>query len=447
MRKNLPAGSVLVNIARFRSFDFHAKDKENRWQADHYAAWVIPPASQQPVKLIDLGLAESIDREVAAFRVAIAEAGRPKTGTIAQHGIGTAEHFLSAPLNRLSQRILHPLLREIGAAEEIIVSPDSNLWLVPWDALLLPDKCYAIEQYAIRHLISGRELATDVVSRSNKGPLILADPDFDSHPLETQTAGRVAMRPIEGELSLLGKTVRVPFTAVAAQAIAPKLAQYTGKEPALFMGPNAIESIIKAVHRPRVVMLITHGFFLPDPETTQDEPSMPGIDAASPANVKPPENPLLRCGVLLAGCNQRDPVGLEDGILTGMEIVGTDFRGTELVVLNACDTGIGDVRNGEGVAGLRQAFQLAGAQAVVSTLWPVTTGGSAVLMDEFFANLANGQPKSSAPRNAQLMVIKDLRKKRPPLIPISGLPLRLQGSNNRYVWLFARKDFSPDGDG
>ena len=189
VRKNLPAGSVLVNIARFRNFDFHAKDKENRWQAEHYAAWIIPPASQQPVKLIDLGLAESIDREVAAFRVAIAEAGRPKTGTIAQHGLGTAEHFLSAPLNRLSQRILHPLLREIGAAEEFIVSPDSNLWLVPWYALLLPDKRYAIEQYAIRHLISGRELATDVVSRSNKGPLILADPDFDSHPLEIQTAG------------------------------------------------------------------------------------------------------------------------------------------------------------------------------------------------------------------------------------------------------------------
>ena len=221
--------------------------------------------------------------------------------------------------------------------------------------------------------------------------------------------------------------MRVPFTAVAAQVIAPKLAQYTGKEPALFMGPNAIESIIKAVHRPRVVMLITHGFFLSDPETTPDEPSMPPLDPASPANVKPPENPLLRCGVLLAGCNQRDPVGSEDGILTGMEIVGTDFRGTELVVLNACDTGIGDVRNGEGVAGLRQAFQLAGMQAVVSTLWPVTTGGSAILMDEFFANLANGQPKSNALRNAQLMVIKDLREKKASAHPYFWAAFTLTG--------------------
>src|SRR5262249_24795041 len=157
-----------------------------------------------------------------------------------------------------------------------------------------------------------------------------------------------------------------------ARAIAPKLTAYTGREPALRTGKEALEGIVKALARPHVLVLATHGFFLPDREAAlPDWMRMEGLRPALTKNGKPLENPLRRCRLALSGANRREglPEGADDGILTGLEIVGTDLRGCELVVLSACETGLGEVNVGEGVSGLRQAFQLAGAHSVLATLW------------------------------------------------------------------------------
>jgi CHAT domain-containing protein len=151
------------------------------------------------------------------------------------------------------------------------------------------------------------------------------------------------------------------------------------------------------------VLLSTHGFFRPQPKPI-----------AGALGVEP-VSPFLQCGLVLAGANrERDPRAdiADDGILTGLEILGIELRGTELVVLSACETGLGDVQAGEGVAGLRQAFQLAGARDVLATLWQVPDGDTAIIMARFFETLADGKMGSAeALRAAQREQIRERRAK------------------------------------
>ncbi len=409
VRRALPDDAVLVEIARFKVGNFQAKGTEKHLGPPHYAAWVIPPAGRGEVRLIDLGEADAIEAAVAAVRRAI----QPDVAALRQRGEPEVEAALRPPLEALAARVLRPLLPQIGEAKRWVLSPDAALWLVPWAALPLDQGRYAIEDHQISYVVSGRDLV-QAVSRPVAGQaLVMADPDYDLDPAAVRQAARQVLRSREApspDLALrglsrsfqLGSVARLPGTATEAKAIEPKLLAFAGVAPILYTDRWALESVFKAFQRPRVVLLSTHGFFLDDQkeEPRNDDGRLLEGQRSGPKLSVRSENPLLRCGLLLAGCNRPQAGADEDGVLTGLEIVGTDLRGTELVVLSACETGLGQVRNGEGVAGLRQAFQLAGAQTVVATLWQVPDKESARLMITFFDNLASGQGKAEALRGA-----------------------------------------------
>jgi CHAT domain-containing protein/tetratricopeptide (TPR) repeat protein len=425
VRKALPANAMFIDIARFPVFNFRAKSTDSRWQPPRYVAWVIPPPNQGNVHLIDLGEAVKIEAAVAGLR---ARVHRPPSS--ASPDQARAERELAERLQNLARMVLQPLMPHIGKSERWIVSPDASLWLVPWAALPLPDGCYAVEKHSISYVISGRDLAAQQgeevqpVKLKPGRPLVLADADFDFEPHLRENPGDYLS--VRGLLSAdkLPRFTRLPGTADEARAVAPLLARYAKHQPAILTGKAAQEATFKEARHPRVVVLSTHGFFLEDQWGFMPPLSLGlasrGLKLVDSDLPRPKgktgralENPLLRCGLALAGANQRDkaPEGADDGILTGLEIVGTDLRGTELVVLSACETGLGQVNVGEGVAGLRQAFQLAGARAVVATLWQIPDKETTALMTAFFENLAAKKGKAEALRLAQLQIIRKRRAK------------------------------------
>jgi CHAT domain-containing protein/tetratricopeptide (TPR) repeat protein len=402
LRAALPEGAVLIDVVRI---DPHriALGKPTERQPARYVAWVTGKAGAP--RVIDLGPAATIDAAVAAARRAITDA----PAAIRADGEPAAEKKLRDAAADLAKLVLAPLKAAAGPASAWYVAPDGDLWLFPWAALPTADG-YLTETVDVRYVTSGRDLLPHQSAAPSADSMIVADPDFDAGSGKLRTAAA----PLSGgrsALSLLGRVGRLPGTAVEARAVAPKLAALAGREPTVLSGGEATKRRLRAAARPRVLMLATHGFFLP-PDPANRAAGKNWFEALTlPLTVGDEAvNPLRRSGLLLAGCN-REPESGDDGVLTGLDVLGLDLRGCELVVLSACETGLGEVRDGEGVGGLRQAFLAAGAERVMSTLWQVPDLESARLMTRCFELQAEGRAAGAALRGAQLEAVRRRREK------------------------------------
>ena len=176
---------------------------------------------------------------------------------------------------------------------------------------------------------------------------------------------------------------------------------------------KATEDAVKAFKKPSILHIATHGFFISNHKDNAENAFFDGLSAEALKKVT--NNPLLRSGLLLAGCKQGilgkntdtnvSNISSEDGILTAYETAGLDLENTSLVVLSACETGLGEVVNGEGVFGLQRAIKTAGAKSIIMSLWKVDDAASQKFMTAFYTNwITKKLPKRAAFRAAQTTI-------------------------------------------
>lgn len=191
------------------------------------------------------------------------------------------------------------------------------------------------------------------------------------------------------------------------------LLQKSGLQVVLHKGHEASEEAFKALGRgkasPRIIHISTHGFFFPDPALA----SQTNFGNNEPV-FKTSDHPMIRSGLILAGGNNawqtgKPPVNREDGILTAYEISQMDLRHTDLVVLSACETGLGQIEGNEGVYGLQRAFKIAGAKNLVMSLWQVPDYQTQELMTALYRNMLEGKMPV---RQALVAAQDEMRRKR-----------------------------------
>jgi CHAT domain-containing protein len=412
----LPDASVLIEFVRFTrrttiSADPDALDDGTR---DAYIAFVIP-SGQGSVRLVDLGDAPGLDRLIQGYR---SELTRPDSTADAVQGrdiVRSSTRHHEGSRDALRARLTDPLLTAIGNRTRVFVAPDGDLTRLPFEALHDTAGNYLIDTHEISYLSAGRDLVTLASrppDRVASEALVLANPDYDlrgddmqspSHPPVAETRAMAAVAPDPHEP--LRRQMReggirfadLPGTREEGIAVAGLLRV----EPHL--DRDASEERLKAARSPLVLHIATHGFFLPAPEAeSAGTGRSTGTDAAS-------RNPLVRSGIALAGANawlrgEPMPAGIDDGVLTGEDILSIDLDATELVVLSACETGLGDIVAGEGVMGLRRAFAVAGARTLVLSLWKVPDLQTRMLMESFYRALLEGKGCAEALRQARLEV-------------------------------------------
>lgn len=422
--EEVPPDSALLAFTRYERFEYRDREGMLPWPLESTSGYVatISRAGNLEPKIVDLGSAEAIDNLVGSlsrltWQLAETADRAPRRSLASFRKEGT----------ELRRRVWDPLAFALEGVDQIFLVPDGDLNLLPFGALPVGEESYLIEASPpIQYLSAERDLIVESADQGvGRGAELLAMgfPDYDERNLFAALAseGNEMFQLAQADLGSQDAVLRGrratcgDFDSMHFLALPGSLAELelvgatwrqssTDARATVLHGARANEGAFKSrAPGHQVLHLATHGFFL-------------GGECGSQARAdREPllESPLLLSGLALAGANHRTAAGenQEDGILTAEEIASLDLRGLQWAVLSGCETGVGETRAGEGVFGLRRAFQIAGAQTVIMSLWPVDDEATRNWMKALYQHrFGEGRSTIDAVHQANLGILTARRK-------------------------------------
>ena len=391
VRTALPNDSALIDLVEYVHVEPRAEGSGGPTIEPRLVAFVSRP-ERKGVVAVPLGPSKELAELIGRWR--------------ASYGAGKAPPADAPdPASELRKRLWEPLAKYLEGAKVILISPDGPLNGLPWAALPgAKEGTFLVQKYAFA-VVPTPQLLPEIL-RAKPRPegespslLLAGGIDFggENPGVAETTPGTQSPVPFFGPLDGTGSEVNdlcQQFLDTFSDAPKPMvlvLRKYKATKAA----------VVAAAATHRFVHLATHGFF-----AVESEKSAVDVLHLRPEAVG--RHPGLLSGVVFAGVNRSDRRP-EETILTALEAAELDLDKVELLVLSACETGLGQVTGGEGVLGLQRAFQLAGARAVVASLWKVDDEEAHLFMREFYRQVWTDKPvsKGEALRQAQLWMLKN----------------------------------------
>ena len=391
---SLPDKSMLLEIYKYSFYD----DSSESYVPAYLVMGITKSGNR---KIVNLDSAAAIDSLINAYRNHMYNVALQDHPPVNED---LDEYKIIA--KKLFAVIIEPFENELEESKTLIVAPDGAFNFVSFAGLVDDSDRYLIENIAVHYVSTGRDLinyGSDELL--NKGLFVMGNPDYNyiARP-ELRLAGATGtatgnLRSGCGNLAEI-ELGPLPNTQHEIDEITRLWKTFNSEPMSAFTQGEATEDNFKAfAPGNRVIHLATHGYYLE------------GLCKSGEKNDFADENPLLQSGLFFAGANfhgqYADSLGIDDGILSAYEVSSLSLEGVQLAVLSACETGLGEIRQSEGVYGLRRAFQMAGVHTIISTLWPISDDMSTDMINLIYSN--SNAPIYERMRDMQLAQINKLR--------------------------------------